>query len=460
MRKKGAKFLQTDVKSAIVMIADNGTRQYAGLVLREPIQLCGYHCYTTQIKGVITCVLRDMDEPIVRTSFKAHFDPTTTDLQTQLSYLHISTNLRMYERFDVLQMELCKLERKTLFNKIQGLAGTGNPYAMLDLYGPGHTVLVAGAAAYIVRCQEVEVARVEYGNCTEEVPVRDVETNSTTIRFADPYTWVLRDFPTVVPCSDITPIRWKVKGTWYCATPTARRCESPDQLQTSTSAPNPIKDDLTEGLEGGLFTLRQKEQHRAFHQAMSSRKAVTAKISNTATGFGTTQGELGIVIDREEIDLLTLTIGGTVFPFFFPLFGKFWVAVIGVLMTIVMIKSLADWMIRSYILWNERGWGWWMLGAFWATLFALIRTPHEVIKAAMERLKPPMTAETSFIETNNPGATHTIHLTHKQLLEMIQDEIRAGSTGRPSLSDDTEIPLEQRNTERSTLLFGYPVKKN
>ena len=31
-----------------------------------------------------------------------------------------------------------------------------------------------------------------------------------TVRFADPLTWTLTDFPTVTPCSDLTPTRWKI----------------------------------------------------------------------------------------------------------------------------------------------------------------------------------------------------------------------------------------------------------
>ncbi len=65
-----------------------------------------------------------------------------------------------------------------------------------------------GAAVYVAHCVPVEATKVDFPNCTKEVPVRVGQVH----RFADPITWVLQESPTVTPCSDITPMRWRIAG--------------------------------------------------------------------------------------------------------------------------------------------------------------------------------------------------------------------------------------------------------
>ena len=64
-----------------------------------------------------------------------------------------------------------------------------------------------GNAAYISRCPAIDVARADFENCTQEVPV----SVNGSLRFADPFTWILQDFPTIVPCSALMPVRWKIE---------------------------------------------------------------------------------------------------------------------------------------------------------------------------------------------------------------------------------------------------------
>ena len=74
-------------------------------------------------------------------------------------------------RFAQVQAELCAVEWKTLFNKLQAVAGGDNSYALLDIYGHGHQVYQAGAVVYVTKCIPVDIPRVEFKNCTQEVPV-------------------------------------------------------------------------------------------------------------------------------------------------------------------------------------------------------------------------------------------------------------------------------------------------
>ncbi len=75
-------------------------------------------------------------------------------------------------------------------------------------------------------CITVEAQKADYQNCTKKIPVR--VGNKT--RFADPFTYILTNFPTVLPCSDLTPVRWYIASKWYCATPKTQECREPEKL--------------------------------------------------------------------------------------------------------------------------------------------------------------------------------------------------------------------------------------
>lgn len=366
-------------KDAIIMIANEGSNQYAGLVLREAQSTCKTHCYSTQIRGLVVCLLRSQDEPLPRTSFKSHFDPKTTNLQTQLSYLHIGNNLRMYNRFEQVQADICKLDHRTLMSKLQAIAGASNPYSLLDLYGPGHTIYVSGAAAYIAKCPVVEATRTDYANCTEEIPVKV----AGQIRFADPFTWVLKDFPTVSPCSDIMPIRWKITNEWYCATPNVHRCPAPERLNI-TMGHRRIDEPFLDGMGTGIYTENQLYQHRLYHQSKLSRTAALSKATNAATQSGF-NGNLGRFMGDTEVTDLTREISYNVFPMMY-FFGDAWHWVVGLLFLLSILKILIESIIRMYVVYKSRGLGPWVFWSICDTGFLIIATPWELIRQTAEKL--------------------------------------------------------------------------
>ena len=104
---------------------------------------------------------------------------------------------------------MCGLDKKTLNNKIQAVAGESTEYALMDVFGPGHVSYVAGAVAYVAKCVPVEVSMASIGNCSHEIPV----LHHNVTKFVNPITMVLTETPRYVPCSDLMPVRWKISHT-------------------------------------------------------------------------------------------------------------------------------------------------------------------------------------------------------------------------------------------------------
>ncbi len=70
--------------------------------------------------------------------------------QARLGHAHISTNLKVYNRFALTQQDLCTVERQVLENALNTLAGSNNKYALNSLLGRGHRVTTVGTTAYML----------------------------------------------------------------------------------------------------------------------------------------------------------------------------------------------------------------------------------------------------------------------------------------------------------------------
>ena len=95
------------------------------------------------------CFLQEGKDPVQPFKFQNRFAVGGINVLTQLAFHHLDTNFRMYRRFETLQTELCELERKVLHGQLQAIAGGNNRYALLDLFGKGHQITLAGAAAQV-----------------------------------------------------------------------------------------------------------------------------------------------------------------------------------------------------------------------------------------------------------------------------------------------------------------------
>ncbi len=232
---------------------------YAGLMLRYPKDVCQHRCYATQVRGLLACIYEhmDMEDP---EQLQATFPLSLIAQQTQLGYMHLSTNLRMYSHFTVFQKAICEEEQRMLKNAFSMLAGGQNHYALNYLLGPGHQVTKWGAVAYVYKCHPVDATRAEHNNCTQEIPVWLNKANKT-LRFADPITRVLAEYATTIPCNPLAPPRWYIDGTWYCSYPEMEICASePAQLKPGNYKFE--EENFTAGLGGSIFSTDQIEQHR------------------------------------------------------------------------------------------------------------------------------------------------------------------------------------------------------
>jgi hypothetical protein len=193
---------------SIIMVATPQSEQYIGLVLKSPLLVCERHCHNTQLKEIVVCLAKDNYDPLYNATFQATFVSNHEDFGAQMAYQFFKDRLQMHRSFHEVAIALCNLKRQIFHNKLQAVASGNGPYALLDLYGPGHSFVVVGAVAYITTCVELAATPASYPNCTAEIPL---SVNNSRY-FADPFNFVLHTVATILPCSTITPVKWKIAG--------------------------------------------------------------------------------------------------------------------------------------------------------------------------------------------------------------------------------------------------------
>ncbi len=372
----------------IILLANQTTDQYAGMVLKEVSNLCGARVFSTQLERIGVVVMTRHDRPIPHASFKARFDTKLTSVTSQLGYIHITASRSTEERFQSVWRHLCNTERKWAATKLQQMASTQNKYAVLDTHGSGHQVVRAGAVAYIAKCTPREAVLHPYPNCTEEIPVKlinpDEGTDTTTspatddkdqIRFADPLTFILKPFPVMRPCDSVTPVRWRIGDAWVCSTPSTIPCSAPQQLalEANRVRAEEAMYDFTHGLGSDIYTAAQKTAHLMFEKIESSREAVLTDLTTNAV-YTSTDSTLGFAFGDASLQYLTLRVGAALLPLYQYL-GPFWVTLSTAILVIVVIKTVLDVAGRAYLIFEARGCGWYIFAALWQTAFALISLP-------------------------------------------------------------------------------------
>ena len=349
--------------------------RFAGFVIRNAETICNRRGFATQVPSIKVLILKPGESPM-NVSTLHHGDILEAQLHSNIAYVHLTRSLHTDERFIRLHSLICKNERSILFQRLS-LLSDDNSAALLESFGPGHTVTRAGGVAYVTVCAPVRATLRTYGNCTQEIPV--MVGNKTL--FADPLLLTLKHFPTIVPCDHLIPIRWRINDEWFEAKPSVTKSLPPEQLNPESDEGNTGSlQDFTRGLGSGAFSDRQRAEHREFMELYGSRSAVVAEVTRNAIFRAATTGRsrLNSYYSDLDFDDLKLRIGHALVPFF-RVFGEGWTIFMGFLVIFSLVKLIIGCILRMCAAYARLGCGLWVLTAVWETLFLALTVPYRMV---------------------------------------------------------------------------------
>lgn len=342
--------------------------------------ICGYPGYQSHIAG-IALVFHPLPESRVTTSkFVPEALSEVSKLESEISFLHVKMSMGLQERLRQVKGEICENRRGTASARLEAIAGSNNPYSLRKTFGRGHLVVKAGATAYVTTCLPVEVIPTVYHNCTEEIPV--LFRNKTV--FVDPLSFVIRSTGTVVVCNDIAPPRWEIAGAWYCSYPDIRECHTPrllpiDPVNISTSWTT------STGLGRSIYSEEQIRSFNEFKESAGTRSAYLADAASTSLHSRGPNGEWGPGLSGWATGNILGLVGVTFVPLYWIVgpvstWVLFFLFFFGALNLVLQIS------VRAMVISKTRGFGIWILMAFWGVLYQLTISPFVWMEARTTKL--------------------------------------------------------------------------
>lgn len=381
-------------KGDLLLINNAKTKQYAGIILRQEKKVCGQSGWATQINGLSVILVGGGIQPLTNATFKRHVDMASTAIQTQLSFLHANKGLNDNARIRAVWRQMCKLNRHILHNKLTALASGTESLALLDQYAIGHQVLRAGAMVYVAKCSPVVATLRTTPNCSQEIPImvnRTIQhanlTSTWEIQhvFADALTFVIKPFAEIIPCDQITPIRYKIEGKWFCSSPHPSECKSPVQMQLDAEMDSETRDfDFTRGMGENIYSPEQEAEHRHFEWMSMSREAVLTSITHTAVQTGS-EGSMGLTLNQPTLEVLRDYVLGS-FTWAWRAFKNCWEVVMIILTVYFISRIIIEGITRMVNIGRHYGCSPWLLCGLFTCCYNVVLGPKEMADHAARNI--------------------------------------------------------------------------
>jgi hypothetical protein len=403
------------------IVSGRDKTQVAGLELKETMILCGRAAQTTHIKSI--AVFFHPMEQIEVASGK--FNMVTTEaeftrLESELSFLQVRSTMTLQETIRQVKAEICEDRKQIAHTRLESIAGAENPYSLMQVFGRGHLVTRNGATVYVTRCQAAEVVPRTHTNCTNEIPA---VLNGTDV-FVDPISFVVKAAAAPVRCNDVAPPRWRLNGRWYCAFPEIRDCAEPGKIPMKPVAIEDVNV-MELGLGRSIYSPEQLEEFARFQESQGTRRAFLAESAERA--YNTRVGDQwGSGLSDLATAHLVHAVGHHLVPLY-QYIGPTATMVLIILFLIGIVRMLLDIVIRAVAITRVRGCGWWLMGAFWGTLFQIAVAPVQWAVA----------------KGHNIGKKVSYQMTSEAARVEIEDSETQGLAGREM--EDASAPRVQIN---------------
>ena len=369
---------------SIAIIADKEKKQYGAVMLKERHPICGVHdCYRTQTEHIFVCLRAQ-----VRFNFSSAQDLElpNLDMATRINSGLITQALHTDDFAGQVNRALCQVDTEAQHGKLQAISGTGNPHALIQLFGVGHMVTAAGAVAYLTRCAPVEVRfNRQYPNCTVNIPVEVQRRNLTQRAFVNPLTMILQPTTAALPCSPLQMNMIKLGGQWYNMLPGELQPAPlrPLKLQTGKWQ---LSAEYSTNLDQdyGMFAPEVLEQHAQYMDTVLNREPIQAQIATTITSVVHRHPDrpLANLMPQMDPEQFTEALLNQYFPFLHTL-GEAYNYIMGVLMLFAIVRVLLDSTLRTAAIIRVRGCGCHLISALCEGAYKATMLPFTYMKNAM-----------------------------------------------------------------------------
>lgn len=308
-------------------------------------------------------------------AFKALTNPgrtTSFDLFTYVNskFVYVEKHVRsqLNQLYRNILLQQCNLELRLMQNALAIATRSPDIFAYHFMKGPGYMALLAGEVIHIVKCVPVEVKLAQTQECYEQLPV--IRDNRTY--FLTPQTHILLRQGTQITCNVLAPSMFRLENAWYKFMPRPVEALTPTIMKPLTK---PTWKYISPGAlaTSGIYTQAELDQLRDHIMFPAERPAVLNTVARGVMGQSTSMngGSISNLIDEASIEKIVTSTWQKIWGKFL-IFGNISAGLLGIYLTVRIIKLILDTVVHGYALHTVYGWSMYLIGAVWDSLTQLL----------------------------------------------------------------------------------------
>jgi len=279
---------------------------------------------------------------------------------------HIRTQINQLYHNILLQQ--CSLERKMMQNALAIATQSPDIFAYHLMKGPGYMALLAGEVIHIIKCVPVEVTLIRTEQCYNQLPV----TRKNQTYYLTPQTHILLRQGIQTTCNSFAPAMYLLGDAWYKLTPRPVDTLPPTIMKPLTK---PTWKYISPGslATSGIYTETDLNDLRDHIIFPAERPAVLNTVARGIMGktISLQGGSISNLLDKNTIEKIALS-AWEKFWSKFLIFGNISAGLLGIYLSIRIIKLILDTIVHGYALHTVYGWSLYLLGAIWDSLTHLL----------------------------------------------------------------------------------------
>ena len=294
-----------------------------------------------------------------------------TYFNSKLLYIVRHVKDQMTSLYKKVSHDRCVAESKIIHNMLTLAFISPQNFAYEYMDRPGYTSTVRGEVAYISQCEPVSVNITKSLECYQELPV--IYNNEKY--FILPRSKILTKIGTLIDCSNVMDIKYKLNNNWYTLSNGLISTQHPNIISVNDGLEWTFKE-IKDLAATGIYTQSDLDNVQKIIMSPIEHEVLTSRITRTFSGEAQLPAGYSVYNTLTEKDLQELSKSAFKQTFgkltsFLETTGSYFSLIMGSFLIIRFIKFILNNFINATVLYQTFGLSWKLLFFWWENLVHL-----------------------------------------------------------------------------------------
>ena len=291
----------------------------------------------------------------------------------------------------------CQNDRKIILEKLARARMNTIAYGNMLTGEPGYLNILSGEIFYSYKCTPVQVQLRRIHKCYKHLPVR----HNNVSYFLEPTSRILTKLGYEIPCSEITPPKFKIGNRWINFNPYPTPSNIPVKLSPYSANITIQYNEIESILSAGLYSPSVMNDYKDFLafpvNKIQANEFLTSNIILSNTNYNDDMNINNILL-TSDITQLSNRIYNNIKSNLL-IFGAYSGAILGILSIFQLIASISSTAVNFKILHKTYGWGNHLFASFFNSLTNFLFMQRETVKTEdQDKTKDELTLQPSVRE--------------------------------------------------------------